>query len=163
VEEHVLARSGGGAGGLEMGGVGRRVDDRLDALVPEHLFVRVGSLAAVFLRERVPFLGGAAVAGGDRHRVRPLDGVRQHVGPTPHPRAGDPNRHAALAPIASTASRASFWSCSQLPPATPMPPTHSPSTRTGQPPSIAVQRSGPAARARPMACATSSDWPTAPW
>ena len=32
----------------------------------------------------------------------------------------------------------------------------------GQPPSIAVQRSGPAASARPIACVTSRSWPTAP-
>src|SRR5262245_6869222 len=39
---------------------------------------------------------------------------------------------------------------------------HSPLTSTGQPPSIAVQRSGPAASARPRACAVSSACPTAP-
>ena len=39
---------------------------------------------------------------------------------------------------------------------------HSPSTRIGTPPSIAVQRSGPAASARPSACVTSRSCPTAP-
>ncbi len=50
----------------------------------------------------------------------------------------------------------------QSPPLTPMPPMHSPSTSTGTPPSIAVQRSGPAASARPSAWVTSRSWPTAP-
>ena len=67
-----------------------------------------------------------------------------------------------LAPIASTASRAMRSSVAQSPPLTPMPPMHSPSTRTGAPPSIAVQRSGPAASARPSAWVTSRSWPTAP-
>src|SRR5688572_7067427 len=44
--------------------------------------------------------------------------------------------------MASTAARATRSSNSQLPPDTPIPPTHSPSTMIGYPPSIAVQRSG---------------------
>ena len=62
----------------------------------------------------------------------------------------------------STASRAMRSSVAQSPPLTPTPPMHSPSTMTGQPPSIAVQRSGPAASASPSACATSSACACAP-
>ena len=39
------------------------------------------------------------------------------------------------------------WSVTQSPPLTPTPPIHSPSTMTGDPPSVAVQRFGPAASA----------------
>src|SRR5205807_1654056 len=64
-----------------------------------------------------------------------------------------------LAPMDSTASRAMRSSVAQSPPLTPTPPMHSPSTITGQPPSIAVQRPGPAASASPRAWATSSACP----
>src|SRR5262249_20188228 len=67
------------------------------------------------------------------------------------------------APIDSTAARAIRSSVAQSAPAAPTPPMHSPSTITGAPPSIAVQRSGPAASASPSACATSSACPCAPW
>ena len=68
----------------------------------------------------------------------------------------------SVAPIDSTAACAIFRSVSQSPPLTPTPPMHSPSTRIGTPPSMAVQRSGPAASARPSAWVTSRSWPTAP-
>src|SRR5215831_19621955 len=67
-----------------------------------------------------------------------------------------------LAPIDSTAAWAMRSSVAQSPPATPMPPMHSPSTMIGEPPSMAVQRSGPAANARPSACARSSGCACAP-
>ncbi len=67
-----------------------------------------------------------------------------------------------VAPIASTASRAMRSSVAQSPPLTPMPPMHSPPTMIGAPPSIAVQRSGPAANARPSAWLVSRSCPTAP-
>src|SRR5262249_27257949 len=50
----------------------------------------------------------------------------------------------------------------QSAPATPTPPMHSPSTITGQPPSMAVQRSAPAASASPSAWLVSRSCPTAP-
>src|SRR5262245_52199965 len=50
----------------------------------------------------------------------------------------------------------------QSAPATPTPPMHSPSTITGQPPSMAVQRSPPAASASPSAWLVSRSCPTAP-
>src|SRR6185436_2541105 len=104
---------------------------------------------ALFLR--------AAVAGGDLELAGALDRIGKHVGPPAH--ADTTDFHL----IASAASRATFSSNSQLPPATPTPPMHSSPAMTGQPPSIAVQRSGPAASARPRACATSSGWPCAPF
>lgn len=61
-----------------------------------------------------------------------------------------------LAPMDLTACCAIRSSVAQSPPAMPMPPMHSPSAITGQPPSIAVHRSGPAASARPSAWTTSS-------
>src|SRR5215831_8980819 len=66
------------------------------------------------------------------------------------------------APIASTAARAMRSSVFQSAPATPTPPMHSPSMITGQPPSMAVQRSGPAASASPSAWLVSRSCPTAP-
>src|SRR5260221_8791812 len=70
--------------------------------------------------------------------------------------------HFQLAPIDSTAACAIFKSVCQSPPLTPTPPMHWPSERIGTPPSIAVQRSGPAASASPSACVRSRSWPTAP-
>src|SRR6201999_4199541 len=71
--------------------------------------------------------------------------------------------HFQLAPIDSTAACAIARSVAQSPPLTPTPPMHSPFTRIGTPPSMAVQRSGPAASANPSACVTSRSWPTAPF
>src|SRR4029079_7474146 len=70
--------------------------------------------------------------------------------------------HFQLAPIDSTAACAIARSVSQSPPLTPTPPMHSPFARIGTPPSMAVQRSGPDARASPSAWVTSRSWPTAP-
>src|SRR5258706_2408787 len=100
------------------------------------------------------------MAGHDFQLARALHRVGEHVRPPAHPDAR--NLHFALAPIDSTASRATRSSNSKLPPLTPMPPMHSPSTITGHPPSIAVQRSAPAASARPSACTVSSSCACAP-
>ena len=75
-------------------------------------------------------------------------------------------RRRRLLPARADRLRRPPWRCaasvSQSPPLTPTPPMHWPSTSTGTPPSMAVQRSGPAASARPMAWLTSRSWPTAP-
>ena len=164
VEEHVLAGRGRGARGFEMHVVRRGVDDRLDGGIGEHLVVARRRPAFVFCGERRALVGRAGVAGGDLDLLRPLHGVGQHVRPPTHADTGDAQRfdchcfyfqlvrhYFQLAPIASTASRAMRSSVAQSPPLTPMPPMHSPPTITGAPPSIAVQRSGPAASARPSA------------
>ena len=142
--------------------VRRGVDDRLDLAVGQHLLVgrrpagsRISSAKACALVLR------AREAGDDLELVRTLDRVGQHVRPPSHADAGDAQRFDGhrqfrlcfqLAPIDSTAAWAIFRSVSQSPPLTPTPPMHSPSTRIGTPPSMAVQRSGPAASARPSAC-----------
>src|SRR5258708_1531295 len=164
VEKDMLAGRRRGAGGLEVRGVRRGIDDRLYCPVGKNLLIGSGAAAAVFGCEPVLLFAGTREARGNRQFAGSLDRVRQYVRPPAHAETGDPHceLHSALAPIEATASRASFSSNSQLPPATPMPPRHSPSTRIGQPPSIAVQRPAPAASARPRAWATSSGWPCAP-
>src|SRR5262249_6875272 len=62
VEEHVLARRGRGARGLQVRGVRRRVDDGVDARVAEDLLVRARRAASVLRGELRALLGGAAVA-----------------------------------------------------------------------------------------------------
>src|SRR5205814_9619579 len=111
---------------------------RLDAAVGEDFLVTARCPAAVLGREFPTLLIRAGVAGRDRHLSRALDGVGEHVRPPAHADAC----HLHL--IDSAASRASFSSYSQLPPATPTAPMHCSPTMIGQPPSIAVQRSAPA-------------------
>ena len=164
VEEHMLARRRGGACGLEMHVVRRRVDDRVDRRIGQHLFVARRRPALVFGGKGGALVGRARIARRDLDPVRARHGVGQHVRPPTHADASHAKRFVChicyspsltsyfqVAPIASTASRAMRSSVAQSPPLTPMPPIHSPPMSTGAPPSIAVQRSGPAASASPSA------------
>src|SRR5262249_45695871 len=156
VEEHVLAGLGRGARGLEVRGVGGGVDDGLERAIGGPGLVRGIRAAAVLGGELVALIRRAAVAAGNGELAGALDRVGEHVRPPAHANTSD------LHLIAAAASCATRSSNSQFPPATPTPPMHSPSARIGAPPSIAVQRSGPAARAGPGAWARASPWPPAP-
>src|SRR6185436_13695767 len=116
VEESRLAGARRREGGLEVHRVRRGVDDRVDPLVGKDRFVRRRGLAAVLGGEFLALFLRAAVAGGDLELAGALDRVGKHVGPPAH--ADTTDFHL----IASAASRATFSSNSQLPPATPTPP-----------------------------------------
>src|SRR5205814_5560587 len=160
VEKHVLAGARRGSRGLAVRRVGRRVDDRLDRAIFENLLVAARGAAAVSGGELLPLLVRARIARADGELTRALHRIGDHIGPPAHTQTGDTQRSLHL--IDSAASRATRSSNCQSPPATPTAPMHSLPAMTGQPPSIAVQRSGPAASARPTACVTSSAWPCAP-
>src|SRR5882724_11525251 len=157
IEEDVLAGVCRSDRRFEMDRVRRGVDDRLDAAVIEDLFVGPRRAAAVFGRKFLALVLGAAVARRDRELAGALDGIGKHIRPPAHADARDLHLMASAASLATRSSNA------QSPPATPTAPMHSLPAMIGQPPSIAVQRSGPAARERPSACATSSAWPCAPF
>src|SRR5439155_9516002 len=168
VEKNMLAGRRRGARRLKVRVVRRGVDDRLDCAIVEDSLVARRRFAPVLRGERFALVFRARVACDDLEFFRPLDGVGEDVRPPAHPDAGDPqrferHRHFELAPIDSTASRAMRSSVAQSAPLTPTPPMHSLSTMIGQPPSIAVQRSGPAASARLSAWAVPSAWPCATW
>src|ERR1039458_3780921 len=171
VEKNMLAGLRRQARGFKMHVVRRRIDDGLDLRVGENGLIARRCAAAIFGGEGRPLLFRARKTGDDLELAGTLDRVGQHVGPPAHAKAGDAQwldhghhfeSECQLAPIDSTACWAMRSSVTQSPPATPMPPMHSPSAMTGQPPCIAVQRSGPAASARPSACAASSSCACAP-
>src|SRR5262249_9086927 len=161
VEEHVLAGLGRGARGLQVHGIRRGVDDRLDGAIGEHGLVGGIGAAAVLRGELVALVGRAGIATGDGELARALDRVGEHVGPPPHADAG--HFHCGFLtkalPRFPAPPRCQIPRCPRAPRPRRSPP---PPAMIGAPPSIAVQRSGPAARARPSAWATSSVWPTAP-
>src|SRR6267143_2057105 len=152
----MFSRRGRGEGGFAVRPVRRGVDDGFDRVIVQNRAVRSSCATAVLCGKLFPLLHGTAVARCNRQLLRALNGVGEHVRPPAHAEAGD--LHCADAPIDSTASRARRSSNSQL-----TPPMHSPPTMIGQPPSIAVQRSGPAASASPRACAVSRGCPWPPF
>ena len=107
-----------------------------------------------------------ASASTSDHHPMPMQATRSGPALTRSSSGSD----SASANVATSSSRRSTRrppcamrsSVSQSPPLTPMPPMHWPSTRTGKPPSIAVQRSGPAASASPMRMADVEVLPAAP-
>ena len=179
VEEDVLARCCGGTRGRPMCLVRRGVDDGFDLGVGQHRVVACHRPAAVLAGEALPFFRGSRIARDDLELTGAPRGVGQNARPPADANRGDPQRallhdltaalrpsgrplgrtrglpHFQLAPMASTLALAMRTSVSQSPPLTPTPPRHWPSTKTGTPPSIAVQRCDPAARASPSAWATS--------
>jgi len=89
VEEHVLARPGGGARRLEVRVVRRGVDDGLDAAVVQHRLVARSNVASVLRREGAPFLLRSRVTRDDLKAAGTGDGVGQHVRPPPQAEATD--------------------------------------------------------------------------
>ena len=89
----MLARGGRQARRLQMNVVRRGVDDRVDAPIFEDRLVAWRRSAAVLGRERLSLRFGAGVARRDGEFPRSDDRVRQHIGPPPHPDAGNGHRH----------------------------------------------------------------------
>ena len=104
-----------------------------------------------------------ASASTSDHHPMPMQATRSGPAFTTSPSPG----HLPTISSSRRSTRRPPWRCAnrsaQSPPLTPTPPMHWPSTRIGTPPSIAVQRSGPAASARPSAWSRRGPGRPRPW